>query len=77
MRKERNAYARVNGVIQSDKSVMTEGCKQLVIKDVAKKLGEYFELNELPKMEIVYERGVYQVRLSFQAERVKKFNVLR
>ena len=37
----------------------------------------YFELKDLPKMEIVCERGVYQVRLSFQAERVKKFNVLR
>ena len=73
----RNVYARVDNVIQSDKTVMTEGCKQLVLKDLAKKLSEYFELNDLPKMEIVCERGVYQVRLSFQAERVKKFNVLR
>lgn len=77
MRTVREAYARANGVIQSDKSVMTEGCKQLVLKDVAKKLNEYFELKTLPEMEIVYERGVYQVRLCFQAERVKKFNVLR
>lgn len=77
MRIVRDAYARVNGVIQSDKLVMTESCKQLVVKDVAKKLNEYFELKELPKLEIVCESGVYQVRLSFQAERVKKFNVLR
>ena len=77
MRTRSDAYARANGVIQSDKSVMTDGCKQLVVKDVAQKLGEYFELKALPEMEIVYERGVYQVRLSFQAERVKKFNVLR
>ena len=77
MRTLRNVYARVDNVIQSDKTVMTEGCKQLVIKDLAKKLSEYFELKDLPKMEIVCERGVYQVRLSFQAERVKKFNVLR
>lgn len=77
MRTNKTAYARVGDVIQSDKSAMTESCKQLVIKDVSKKLGEYFELKDLPKMEIVCERGVYQVRLSFQAERVKKFNVLR
>ena len=77
MRTVRDAYARVNGVIQSYKLVMTESCKQLVVKDVAKKLNEYFELKELPKLEIVCEGGVYQVRLSFQAERVKKFNVLR
>ncbi|MBR2341689.1 MAG: hypothetical protein IKA72_04705 [Clostridia bacterium] len=77
MRTVRDAYARVSDVIQSDKSVMTEGCKQLVVKDVAQKLSEYFELKTLPEMQIVYERGVYCVRLSFQAERVKKFNVLR
>mgnify|MGYP003305846322 CR=1 FL=1 len=77
MRTMRAAYERANGVIQADKSVMTEGCKQLVIKDVAKKLSEYFELNGMPQMEIVCERGVYEVRLCFQAERVKKFNVLR
>ncbi len=77
MRTMRTAYARANGVIQSDKSVMTEGCKQLVVNDVSKKLSEYFELIGMPELEIVYERGVYEVRLCFQAERVKKFNVLR
>ena len=53
------------------------GCKALVVKDVAAKLNEYFELKNLPEMEVVYENGIYRVELKFDALRVKKFNVLR
>ena len=73
----RDDYTRINDVIESDKAVLSEGCKALVVKDVATKLEEYFELKTLPTMEIVYEKGAYRVSVSFQAERVKKFNVLR
>lgn len=77
MRRMSESYARTSEVLQSGKSALTESCKQLIIKDIAKKLGEYFEVKDLPSMEIICENGVYSVRLSFQAERVKKFNVLR
>ena len=77
MRRVSDSYVRTSEVLQSGKSALTESCKQLIIKDVAKKLSEYFEVKDLPSMEIVCENGVYSVRLSFQAERVKKFNVLR
>lgn len=73
----KDTYARVNGVIQADKAVISDGCKALVIKDVATKLDEYFELKNLPEMTVVYEKGIYRVKLEFDAERVKKFNVLR
>ena len=73
----RDDYTRINDVIESDKAVLSEGCKALVVKDVATKLEEYFELKTLPTMEIVYEKGAYRVSVSFHAERVKKFNVLR
>lgn len=73
----RDDYTRINDVIESDKAVLSEGCKALVVKDVASKLEEYFELENLPVMEIVYEKGSYRILVSFQAERVKKFNVLR
>ena len=56
---------------------MSDGCKSLVLQDFAKTFGEYFELNGLPDMEIVCERGVYKVTVSFEADRVKKFNVLK
>ena len=77
MRKINDNYARTNNVIQSDKSVMSDGYKSLVLQDFAKTFGEYFELNGLPDMEIVCERGVYKVTVSFEADRVKKFNVLK
>ena len=77
MRVVKDTYARVNGVIQADKAVISDGCKSLVVKDVARKLDEYFELKNLPEMTVVYENGIYRVKLEFEAERVKKFNVLR
>lgn len=77
MRIIKDTYARVTDVIQADKAVISDGCKALVIKDVAAKLDEYFELKTLPEMEVLYENGIYRVKLSFDAERVKKFNVLR
>ena len=77
MRMVKDSFTRMSGVIQADKAVMSDGCKTLVIKDVAAKLDEYFELNGLPEMEVVYEDGVYSVRIDFKAERIKKFNVLR
>ena len=77
MRITQSTYERVRKVIQTDKAVVSDGCKALVVKDVAAKLNEYFELKNLPEMEVVYENGIYRVELKFDALRVKKFNVLR
>ena len=73
----REEFIRVNHVLQADKSVMSDSCKALVIKDFADKFDEYFELIGLPKMEIICKNGVYAVTVSFDAERIKKFNVLK
>ena len=70
-------YARIHNVIQADKSVMSEGCKALVLKDFAEKFQEYFDVNGLPIMEIVCKNGTYHVHVGFEAERIKKFNVLK
>jgi hypothetical protein len=74
---KKNDYARVFGVIQSDKSVMSDSCKTLVLQDFARLISEYFELRALPEMEIVSDGNGYDVTITFQAERVKKFNVLK
>ena len=71
-----DAFTRANNVIQADKSVMSEGCKALVLQDFAEKFNEYFELIGLPRMELTCKNGVYTVEMRFQAERIKKFNVL-
>ncbi len=75
--KEGEIFARISKVLQADKSVMSEGCKALILQDFAEKFNEYFELIGLPRMELTCQNGIYVVRLSFEAERVKKFNVLK
>lgn len=70
-------FKRANEVIQADKSVMSEACKALVLQDFAEKFNEYFDLTGLPRMEVACKNGAYFISLSFEAERIKKFNVLK
>ena len=77
MRKTISEFTRVNNVIQADKAVMSEACKALVIQDFAEKFNEYFDLMGLPRMELSCKNGIYTVQLSFEAERIKKFHVLK
>ncbi len=75
--KAQEEYKRANDVIQADKSVMSEGCKALVLQDFAEKFNEYFDLTGLPRMELVCQNGTYYITVAFTAERIKKFNVLK
>ena len=77
MKRQQEDYVRVNNVLNTDKSVMSDGCKMLVLQDFAKKFNEYFELQGLPNMEIVIGDSGYVVTVTFRADRVKKFNVLK
>lgn len=77
MRKTIDEFTRVNNVIQADKAVMSEACKALVLQDFAEKFNEYFDLIGLPRMEVSCKNGMYSVSMAFEAERIKKFNVLK
>ena len=70
-------YKRVNDVIQAYKSVMSDACKALVLQDFAEKFNEYFDLVGLPRMELTCKNGIYKIDMTFEAERIKKFNVLK
>ncbi len=72
----REDFHRVYDVIRADKSVMSDACKALVLQDFAEKFNEYFDLIGLPRMELSCKNGVYLVELRFEAESIKKFNVL-
>lgn len=72
-----NEFIRINNVLQADKSVMSEGCKALVLQDFADKFNEYFDVIGLPRMELSCKNGVYSVKIAFEAERIRKFNVLK
>lgn len=77
MKERSTQFKRVNRLLQSDKSVMSDACKALVLQDFAEKFNEYFDLMGLPKMEMSCKNGIYTVELSFEAEGIKKFNVLK
>ncbi len=70
-------FRRIHEVLRADKSVMSDTCKALVLQDFAEKFNEYFDLMGLPRMELSCKNGVYTVRLTFEAEHIKKFNVLK
>jgi hypothetical protein len=75
--KNSREFERINSVIQADKSVMSDGCKALVLQDFAEKFNEYFDLIGLPRLEIACKNGTYAVEIQFSAERIKQFNVLK
>ena len=70
-------FARISKVLQSDKSVMSDGCKALLLQDLAEKFNEYFEVMGLPRMELTCQNGIYSVRFAFEAERIKQFHVIK
>ncbi len=74
---KKNDFTRISNVIQADKSVMSDGCKALVLQDFAEKFNEYFDLMGLPRMNISCKNGIYTVSIAFEAERIKKFNILK
>ncbi len=77
MRNRTDSYERVSNVIQQDKAVMSDACKALVLQDFSDKFGEYFDLIGLPRLEMTRKNGIYSVCVTFEAERIKKFNVLK
>ena len=77
MRKLTSPFDRVNNVIQSDKAVMSDACKALVLQDFSEKFNEYFDVMGLPRIEMTRKNGIYSVSVTFEAERIKKFNVLK
>ena len=70
-------YKRITDLLQADKSVMSDACKSLVLQDFAEKFNEYFDLIGLPRMEITCKNGTFTINVAFQAEGIKKFNILR
>ncbi|MBO5363322.1 MAG: hypothetical protein J6A46_03235 [Clostridia bacterium] len=70
-------FDRAYNMLQADKSVLSEECKSLILRDLEKKAGEYFELSGAPSLQIEQGVGTYRVTISFFAERVKQFQVLK
>jgi len=70
-------FERAYGVLQADKTAVSEECKTLILRELEGKLREYFELSSPLALDVVQTRGEYEISLSFTAERVKCFQVLK
>lgn len=74
---KKNAFQRVSRLIESDKSEMSEECRQMALRDFMRVAKEYFDLNAPLKMEMEKEGGEYKIRLIFTADRIKTFFALK
>ena len=70
-------YERLKKMIDSDKTVLSEPCKMLVLQDFQKTFEAYFELTSAPEMNILPNHGEYNIEIRFKANRIKNFNVIK
>ena len=45
-------FEQANRIIESDKAVLSDGCKSLILQDFANTFSRYFELSEPPRMRL-------------------------
>lgn len=70
-------FERAYGVLQADKTAVSEECKRIILADIQGKVAEYFELSSPLALDVVLANGEYRVALTFTAERIKQFQVLK
>ena len=69
-------FEHAHKVIESEKSEISDGCKSLMLQDFTNTFSRYFELSDPPKMQLTPDGKGYDVRITFTASHIKKFNVL-
>jgi hypothetical protein len=72
MRADKNGvYERVSELLGADKAAMDAETKALLLRDLTRIAGEYFDLATVPLVKIENEDGAYFVSLEFKAERIR------
>lgn len=71
------AFDRASRVIGADKAAMSEECRAIALRDFTHVAQEYFDLQTSPALTIDSEEGSYTVSLTFKADRVKTFYILK
>lgn len=69
-------YVRINNILSADKLPMDPECRKVALQDIKNTLSEYFELENL-RMEIKENGRGFSVSITFNALRVKSFNLLK
>lgn len=67
---------RLQNVIESDRLNVGNGFCDLFIKDFAKLVKDYFDIDNGPILNIIKDKFGYKVEISFYTTRVKSFNSL-
>ena len=70
-------FEQANKIIEGEKSVLSDGCRGLILQDLSATLSRYFELSEPPKMVLSPAEKGFDVTVEFSAALIKKFNVLK
>lgn len=70
-------FERAYGVLQADKRLMDDDCKALMVRDFERKFAEYFELPSGTFVSMEKLGGKYRISITFEAERIKQFQVLK
>ena len=70
-------FEQANRIIEGEKSVLSDGCRGLILQDLAAAISRYFELSEPPKMTLTALEKGFGVTVEFSAALIKKFNVLK
>lgn len=80
VKNEENAQAtfdRASSVIGADKAAMSEECRAIALRDFTHVAQEYFDLKTPLALNIESAEGEYTVQITFKADRVKTFYVLK
>ena len=71
------AFEPASRVIGADKSAMSEECRAVALRDLTRVALEYFDLKTPLELKIESEAGEYAVSVTFKADRVKTFYILK
>ncbi len=76
MKQRNKELIRVQNVIEKDRLNIGEGFTDLFTVDFTKLIGDYFEIQKKPELEIIKDRSGYKVQITFYSNRLKVFNQL-
>ena len=76
MKIKKSNIMRMENIINNDRMKSGGDFVELVTGDIDKVLKDYFDYKGYPKLEIAKNGGVFSVKVTVTAERIKAFSVL-
>ena len=73
MKTNKNELARIKNLIENDRLNTGDNFYELVTMDLKKLLSDYFDLNEMPQMEIAKSGEAIIIKIVASATRLKSF----